>query len=459
MSGININSEAWCRKAYLNYHCYENSMGLSARDMAKITQRWSDRIGSWQNSVSSDENEYDFDDSDYANYKESGEAAAREETDDYSKEGDMAKSISTDGVVAGAIITGIIAAVKTAGIATKNAKVPVIGWVAAGIQAALIALYWSTRPNKEGNEAANEMNNVLANAQGTLAETQGEMETMSEELITLSDEANEMNEATNEEMKEDKTELDLYMQTIKILEQKIKSGVPLTEGEKSQYKELIKLVGELGTGINETSEENTEVVEEIYGNMETYQEGYDYAAETMGEVEGMTEYAASFDTATRADANVLGGLMTANGALCGTLAGILFADLNIFTKAISVGAGVVATGAAVSSGLAAKEQFEIAKNVGNEIDTREATQELNTETNEMYTEEIDVYDGLMTGVEDLEMEVPEEIEAPEAMTVPAGGGGEGTGGAGATGGTGGATTGSSTGGTGGADDPKKKPEE
>jgi hypothetical protein len=121
--------------------------------------------------------------------------------------------------------------------------------------------------------------------------------------------------------------------------------------------------------------------------------------------------------------------------------------------------GIASIAAGVSSGVAAVEQFKMASQVGDEINVREATQELNAATNEMYTEEIDVYDGFMTGVEDLEMEVPEEIEAPEAMTVPAGGGGEGTGGAGATGATGGAATGSSTGGTGGADDPKKKPEE
>ena len=62
MTVQHINSESWCRKAYLNYHCYDNTMGLSPADMGEITQTWSHRLTSWQNSVSSDETEYDFDD-------------------------------------------------------------------------------------------------------------------------------------------------------------------------------------------------------------------------------------------------------------------------------------------------------------------------------------------------------------------------------------------------------------
>ena len=55
MTVQHINSESWCRKAYLNYHCYDNTMGLSPADMGEITQTWSHRLTSWQNSISSDE--------------------------------------------------------------------------------------------------------------------------------------------------------------------------------------------------------------------------------------------------------------------------------------------------------------------------------------------------------------------------------------------------------------------
>jgi hypothetical protein len=59
---INVNSETACRKAYLNYHCYGNSMNITAAEMGKITQAWSNRLSSWQATVANDENEYDGDD-------------------------------------------------------------------------------------------------------------------------------------------------------------------------------------------------------------------------------------------------------------------------------------------------------------------------------------------------------------------------------------------------------------
>ena len=74
---ININSEAFCRKAYLNFHCYGNTMNISSEDMGKITQAWEGKIQSWQATVASDENEYEFDDSEYTNYKSEGKQAAK----------------------------------------------------------------------------------------------------------------------------------------------------------------------------------------------------------------------------------------------------------------------------------------------------------------------------------------------------------------------------------------------
>ena len=464
MSGININSEALCRKAYLNYHCYENSMGLSARDMAQITQKWEDRINSWKNSVSSDENEYDFDDSDYSAYKEQGKDTAKDATGYSGNDaGNIVNgSVSAVAGVGGATWTAIDGGVKAAknvkgfkSFSPKgNNKVSGSSYVQAALAIATAIAYRIEKPNKTEKAACDEMANELANAQGTLAETQGEMETMSEELITLSDEANEMNEAANEEMKEDGTEFNMYKTSLEMLQAKIESGQPLTKEEQAFYKELVKILGEIGVNIAETSEENTDAVEEIYGDMETYQEGYDYAAETMGEVEGMTEYTAGFDEATRTMCWVQ-GFGQAGNAVSGFMAGAKLMCSGWWNW----GLGIASIAAGGSSVAASAEQFKMVKGLNNDIDVRKATEELNAATNEMYTEEIDAYDGFMTGVEDLEMEVPEEIEAPEAMTVPAGGGGEGTGGAGATGSTGGATTGGSTGGTGGADDPKKKPEE
>ena len=76
---ININSESWCRKAYLNYERYGNSMNLTTQEYNEIRQVWSHKLASWDATVTSDENEYDFEDSDYANYKKEGAEEAEKE--------------------------------------------------------------------------------------------------------------------------------------------------------------------------------------------------------------------------------------------------------------------------------------------------------------------------------------------------------------------------------------------
>ena len=55
----------------------------------------------------------------------------------------------------------------------------------------------------------------------------------------------------------------------------------------------------------------------------------------------------------------------------------------------------------------------MASDIGDEIDARKATQDLNSATTDLYDENIDIYAGQMEGVEDLELEIPEEMEVPE----------------------------------------------
>ena len=45
---INLNSEDSCWRAYLNYHCYGNTMQIKPEEMGQITQAWEDRIEAWQ---------------------------------------------------------------------------------------------------------------------------------------------------------------------------------------------------------------------------------------------------------------------------------------------------------------------------------------------------------------------------------------------------------------------------
>lgn len=512
---INVNSEAYCRKAYLNYHCYGNTMGLTAEDMGKITQAWESRISSWQATVSSDENEYEFDDSEYANYKEQGKEAAQKATGhDGSKEswvrvtGDFASG--TAGALAGTAVGKGVAnniahkivdktteevaekalesageeAAKQAGtkvvtnFVTKAAQKAAIkegtkklgetalkeagekaaqklgkeaskeaieaatqkgmeeaakeagkeagkkvtdaaaniGWIiTAPLALATGIAYQANKPNKDQVEACNALQTEMDAAQVTLADTQGEMEVMSDEIISLSDEATTYNEDANSEIEGQKTEYDSYLATYNALKEKIDAGTPLTDSEKELYKAVVGYLTEIGVLMEETMADASDEVGELYDEIGSYQEGYDVAAESMGEVEGLTDFAEGFDDATRTMCYVEGAAQTLNaasGAKAAWGAGKFAASGGIFTAWAWGFAAMGAAGAAMS-GVGAYQQFKWAGEVGTEIDMRKVTQDVNTDTMDIYTEEIDAYDGYMQGVEDLELEVPDDIAPPE----------------------------------------------
>lgn len=440
---ININSEASCRKAYLNYHCYGNSMGVSASEMGQITEVWKDRISSWQGTVSNDENEYEFDDSEFTASRNAGKAQAQEQTGYEGGKGDTITRGVTDGVMAvgGAAVNQFGAKMLGSGInkatdkltsssinklGEKGAKaennVGNRGWiVAAPLSAATGVRYQADKPNKEQKEACDELLNEMGNQQSNLMAAQDEMAVMSEEIIALADEAEMMNEEANDEIEEQKTEYDMYLATYEQLKEKAESGQPLTETEKALYEEVVGLLGETGSRVAETQDETGEEVTELYDDMGTYQEGYDYAADTMATAEGITDFAESFDETTQTMCYVEAGAQTLNaasGAKAGLQAGKFAASGGWFTAWAWAFAAMGATGAA-TSGVGAAEQFKWAGDVGGEIAAREATQDLNKGTMDTYTEEIDAYDGMMTGVEELELEIPEDIEAPEDTALPA----------------------------------------
>ena len=409
---ININSEAACRKAYLNYHCYGNSMNISADEMGEITKKWESKLNSWQATVSNDENQYEFDDSDYANSKEDGKKQGEEATG--GKPSTAAGAAQSYGSGIGALGSAVCAAVALA----KKGGSKVLMWVAAGLCAAVPITYYAHKPNKDGKQACDAMQNEMTNAQAALSETQADMKNMANELIELSDEANEANEDANDNLEEQKTEYDMYRESYEALKAKDESGEPLTEEEKALYQELVKSMSETGENIEETQENTTDIVGDIYEDMGSYQEGYDYAAESMGEVEGLTDYAESFDGKVKSNCYAAETALYMNAAASGIVAAKLALDFNMFTKAVSTAMGVVALAAGTTSTIAAKEQHDWAGQVGTEIDLRKDTQSFNTETMDMYTEEIDTYDGHMTGVEDLELEIPDDVEAPEDTALP-----------------------------------------
>ena len=417
-----IGSEAWCRQAYLNYHCYGNSMGITAAQMGEIVTTWKDKISSWQNSVANDETEYEFDDSDYAAYiqegKEKGEEVAGGD------EGEVQESSKTIvPVVAGALML-IPKAMDILALCKGARGVKPVAWFASAAEVALAAAYWAMRPNEEAQEACTALETEMEAAQQLLLSTQEEMGCYGDEIIELSDLAFTYNEETNEELKEKQAEYEMYLEAFTTIQAKIEAGEELTPEEKEFYQKLVGLLQEIGVQIEGLTADTTDEVGDLYEEIGAYQDGFDTAAETMGEIEGLTDFAESFDKDAQTQAYVLGSVLSLNSAASGTIATFLFADGNPFTKLVSAVFACAAAGAAVSNGVAAQEQFRWAGDIGEEIGAREGVQSTNTETMDVYEEQIDYFAGYMEGVEDLELEVPDGIVPPEGSDAPTGGDGD-----------------------------------
>lgn len=474
MSVVNLNSHEACKRAYLNYHCYGNTMGISEQDMGAIASKWSAYLSSWQSSVETDDIDYDFDDSEYEEYINTGKEHGEDVTgyqdsqaDDIAIAGGHVLG-SAGGAVLSTVATGastsivntvggkvigeatsriageacsktvaaaggplkdgaIGAGVKAAGDAT-NECAKGIGDVAGFIVGCTLgfitaATYWIKRANKDEHEAAVALMPEHSKFQADLNTEQGNMNTYAGEIVEASDEATDANEEGNEDIQKKKAEYDQQKQIYLALKAKIDSGVSLSASEKALYNGTIQKLGELATEIDALTALTQEKVEEKNEDLSDFQSKYDETAATMGFIQGVTEYAASFDKTAEILCYVEGAAQVLNGASSAYSAYEAGAFALSGTWAFGATAwawAFVALGiaAVVSSGIAAGEQFTWAGEIGKEIDARESTEELNASTMEIYEAEVDAYDGAIDTVSDLELAVPEDIEAPEATPLP-----------------------------------------
>lgn len=454
-----VNSQSYAYKCWYNYNYGNNTMGISAKDMGEITQTWNSQLSNWRATALDDENAYEIEDDDFSTAKMNGKNQAKEATgfDGNTTGSKIRAGVDLASGVAGALGTTIgtkvasklgeqvgnsvcsafvqkaaaKAGAKAATKATSNIaaaqsqainKVTDAGKNVGFIITAPLALatgtaYQAKKPNKDEKEACDALQDEMNNATAALGDAQNEMSDMRDEIETLSDDAQMANEDANGEIEDKKSEYDFYKASYDALMEKVNSGEQLTDDEKELLKELVPIMQQLGVDITDTQEETTDTVGEIYEEMGTYQEGYDNAAETVAEVQGLTDYAESFDDATRTMCYVEGAAQTLNAASGGKAAlqaGKFAASGGIFTAWAWGFAAMGAAGAAMS-GVGAAQQFQWAGDVGTEIGMRKDTQDLNATTNDIYAESIDIYDGQMGVVNDLEIEMPDDLEDPEAV--------------------------------------------
>lgn len=282
--------------------------------------------------------------------------------------------------------------------------------------------YTLSKPNADQVDAAKSLaSGELPEGMDALAETQEIMDEAEEESTALAEEAELTNEEANEQIDEDKTKFDFYRAQYNALKSKAESGDKLSSDEKGLMNKLAPQMEQLGAGIGNIQEETSDTVADLNSDIEGYQDIYDESAETMADVEGVTDFAEGFDENTQVMCYVEGGVQTLNAAMSGKSSYEAFALASSGSWAFGATAwayafGVMGATGALMSTKGAYEQFKWAGEVGNEIDLREQTQDLNTETTDIYDEKLDTYAGQVDMVGDLELEVPDDLEVPVAPT-------------------------------------------
>lgn len=467
-------NQAYAYKCWYNYNYENNTMGIPSSAMGEIVTQYSGVMKDWKATATNDENKYEISEDNFSDSYDAGKQRGKDSSGghDGSTDGTGSAVASTVNVVGGVaagvmgVLTSITALSGKAAL-TKPGAITLSGTVAAAVIGGALAASGTylvaAKPNKDPADACEQLTQDMGTAQSEIMEQDSIMEDADGELIELADEADSANENTNAEMEENKSEFDLYKESYDNLVAKLESGEELTEEEKELLKELIPLMQQLGVNIEELQGDATDYISELYESMEEYQEYFDDAAEKIAEIQGMTDFAAAFDEATKENANMVKTTATVGTVGAGAIVtagaiGIKAGKAKMATVfgagygAAQVAAGITATALGVAAGVefqvAAKQQSEYADKASIEIDARVATQDLNSTLNDVYDERVEDFEGYMGIVEDLELEVPDDMEAPEETpTIPEGEAGETAGsetGSGTdNGNTAGATTGAS----------------
>ena len=478
---FNINNPDSCQRAYLNYHCYGNTMNISPSDMGAILARWGDKVESWEKSATTNDSvDYEFDNSDFEKYKDqygddvnigvehgrgtldlgvaatgiilrktaektfekSGEKVAgwaleragnkaakkavkKATQEQIEKAGEKALIEQAKNTPRGVHVTkdklseagkkaiGDEAASEATTEVTAESGAQSIGCIIGCVMAAATATtYWVKRPNKEEVKIVNELNEKMGTAQTNLVTEQETMAKTQEEIVTLVGEAEIANEEANSFIAEQEASQQFTLTTINSIKAKQESGARLTASERSLFKDNVKLLNESNVAQNTASTDTQDEVASLYSEIEGKQTVYDTTADTMSDIQGMTEYAESMDTATAFSCGieaVAQGLNTVSGYKSAGEATALATSGSWAFGATAWAYAFAAMGyaAAAASALGAAEQVKNTIDVTKEISNRNNTQDLNSSTQEIYNQEVDALAGSLGYIEDLEYEIPE----------------------------------------------------
>lgn len=278
-------------------------------------------------------------------------------------------------------------------------KAPVGAYIQAGIAIAQAAYYWIAKPNSEEKEACDNLLNQMANNEVALNEQNGNLEDLQLRMDAEAQKVADVNVNTNNEIYTIEGDNVTYLATIQRLDAKKAAGVELTDAEKNTYN-LYK--GYINTGdskIQTLSDDATFITQDSLVTLDGQQSEFDDIATTLGEVQGVTDYAASIDKAAQTSCYVEMASQGANAISGGMAAAKLFASSGGLNW-VNIAMGAAALVASGSSVVAMGQQYQWAGQIGNEITARGGVENYTEETTTNYENKIQNYDVTRTIIDE-----------------------------------------------------------
>lgn len=395
-----LQNQGYAYKCWFNYNKDGNTMRISEADIKALTETWSGKLATWEANAERDVTEYTIEGSlEWNEAIDDGKAEAKEAaTKDYTNKNGKTKegwggSVTNsknrnvaNGVAAGVTAVATGATVATGASVVSSAATPKGGCfvITCPLVLAVGILYEATFPNRKENIALKELKSLMETGQSNMQAASLQMEQADLEMTQLTT-ASEQDKQTTEEQIAQKQELIKTAQAVyNAIVARVKAGEPISATDKSKLQACKAQIGALQEEINalqlgsiEFSTANSEAIEAKKGEFDTH-------AQSIAKEKGITDYAASFDEATRTGAIVQIVAQTLNVA-SGTYAAIeagIFAASGSWAFGATAWAWAFMAMATAGVGMSAHgvvEQHIIASDVEKEIDVREVTQE-NIET-------------------------------------------------------------------------------
>ena len=290
-------------------------------------------------------------------------------------------------------------------------KVAVGDIITVGITTATLGMYAATKPNSDEHEASEVLRTQeLPTAISDLHETQGNIEDTAAEIQEQTEEAEALKDGAAEAIEENKVVLEVHKARAEELKAKKATNVALTQDERAELKTLNKEMTTRSEAIGTTSEDANDEIGDIHADITDKQSDFDDAAETMSEVQGLTDFSDGFTKSGEVTSYVEAGAMGLNSASA-TAAGAKILAKSAFSFGTTTAIGLLGIATGVGSAAATTQQIGYAKDFSAASDLSEEVQGINNETNDFYEEELDNFVGAMDYVEnDLVVDIPDDVE-------------------------------------------------